>query len=267
MICIFSALYKEALPIIEKYSLTVCNDYAPYKAYSNEKIIVFITGVGKTKCASSIGYFIGKCKDRIDFVINLGICAGNEIGECFVVNSITDSATDRRFYPDMLIRTDLKERSLTTVDSVVTSIEENDMNLYDMEGSSFLESALIHLSPSEVSLIKIVSDKDGEGITPDTVYNLVNSHIDLISAYIDRVFLMLEDRSKLSRFNLEIEALTSKYESVLYASEYMRNELKTIIRYFVCAGIDFEMEISKYMPIESRREGKKVLEALYERLI
>ena len=66
---------------------------------------VIVTGVG------------GRVVDRInqldlkpdDYVLNVGICAGPEKGEGYLINQVISSVTGRRFYPDILFLLPLQQ--------------------------------------------------------------------------------------------------------------------------------------------------------------
>ncbi|MBR4409656.1 MAG: hypothetical protein IKT11_08055, partial [Bacteroidales bacterium] len=75
-----------------------------------------------------------------DHVLNVGICAGTEIGKGYLINQVISNVTGRRFYPDILFDSGAEEMSITTSSEVVTSVEEG--MLYDMESSLICDTVL-----------------------------------------------------------------------------------------------------------------------------
>ena len=144
-----------------------------------------------------------------DAIINVGICAGDyEPGQVFICNKITEEATGRTFYPDMILRSSLPERELVTVPTAIRKpIHEQEpdltleayinvntnankgsrnMALYDMEAAAIYQAANLYVGPHRMGFIKAVSDNgDIEGLTPDFIKKLMAEAVDDIASYVD----------------------------------------------------------------------------------
>ena len=94
---------------------------------------VVVTGAGERaqECIARIGL------NADDYVLNVGICAGENKGRGYLINQVISMTSGRRFYPDILFDSGAEEKTVTTSPSVVTEVE-NDM-LYDMESSIICE--------------------------------------------------------------------------------------------------------------------------------
>ena len=142
MILISCALMSEAIYIIEKYKLQP-KEKSP-KIYTNDMIVLVITGIGKTKVINSLEYIYAHYP--IAKAINIGIAGIGikeiPIGELF--------CTTHKFE-------NIKYMRLKTVQKVKNSdIKEN--CLYDMEGEFFYSLSQKHISKNNIYIYKIVSD-------------------------------------------------------------------------------------------------------------
>ena len=113
---------------------------------------IVITGVGG--CAISTISKIGLTPN--DYVLNVGICAGKEPGNGYLINQVISDVTGRRFYPDILFESGAEEMSITTASEVVTSVEEG--MLYDMESSLICDAVLKVIQLSNIEYYKVVYD-------------------------------------------------------------------------------------------------------------
>ena len=152
MIYIFTAFYAEAKSIITRYNLKMQQKQAAvrFDVFSNDDIMLVITGVGEINAASAVAniggaYGIG----ADDVLVNIGSCAGSECmisdtmpgenmctyatqdenkqnhkrGCVFLINKITEQSTGRTFYPDMLLKSDMDECEAVTVSKPLTAEE------------------------------------------------------------------------------------------------------------------------------------------------
>lgn len=220
---------------------------------------VIVTGVG------------GRVADRIsqlnltpdDYVFNVGICAGREKGEGYLINQVISSVTGRRFYPDILFESGAKEMTLTYSDKVVTSVED-DM-LYDMESALICDAVLKIIPPSNLSLYKVVSDSGENFPSANEVTALIRAHADEIKKIAS---LMVGVDGPVS-YEFIPEALKDK----LRLTQYMRNELKDLEHYCVASGRQDEvlkllsdMEKDGRIPVKDKKAGREVLDEIYSYL-
>lgn len=95
-------------------------------------------------------------------VINIGIAGGNPnytaIGNLYRVNAIIDETSGRAFFPDILLRHELNEISLTTVSKGVTTQNDRYKGLVDMEAGAIFEVMSKFVPPHRLVFLKVVSD-------------------------------------------------------------------------------------------------------------
>ena len=220
---------------------------------------VVVTGVGG--CAISTILKIDLKPN--DYVLNVGICAGKEIGKGYLINQVISDVTGRRFYPDILFESGAEEMSITTTSEVVTSVEE-DM-LYDMESSLVCDAVLKVIPPSNLALYKVVSDSGEKFPTKNEVTQLIRAHLNEIEKIAQ--MLVAGDSAK------SYEFLPDSVIEELRLTQYMRNELKDIEHYCVASGREDEllklldkMRKEERLPVKDKKAGREVLDEIYSYL-
>lgn len=220
---------------------------------------VIVTGVG------------GRVVDRIrqldlkpdDYVLNVGICAGPEKGEGYLINQVISSVTGRRFYPDILFESGAKEMTLTYSEEVVTSVEDN--MLYDMESALICDAVLKIIPPSNLALYKVVSDSGENFPSANEVTQLIRVRLDEIKKI---ATLLVADEGPVS-----YEFVPESIKDKLRLTQYMRNELKDLEHYCVASGRQDEvlkllsdMENEGRIPVKDKKAGREVLDEIYSYL-
>ena len=220
---------------------------------------VIVTGVG------------GRVVDRIkqldlkpdDYVLNVGICAGPEKGEGYLIDQVISSVTGRRFYPDILFESGAKEMTVTYSDEVVTSVEEG--MLYDMESALICDAVLKMLPPSNLALYKVVSDSGENFPSANEVTQLIRAHLDEIKKIAS---LLVGEEG-----NASYEFLPESIKEKLRLTQYMQNELKDLEHYCVASGrrdellkLLSDMEIDGRIPVKDKKAGREVLDEIYSYL-
>ncbi len=220
---------------------------------------VIVTGVG------------GRVVDRIkqldlkpdDYVLNVGICAGSEKGEGYLINQVISSVTGRRFYPDILFESGAKEMTLTYSEDVVTSVENN--MLYDMESALICDAVLKIIPPSNLALYKVVSDSGENFPSANEVTQLIRARLDEIKKI---ATLLVADEGPVS-----YEFIPESIKDKLRLTQYMRNELKDLEHYCAASGRQDEvlkllsdMENEGRIPVKDKKAGREVLDEIYSYL-
>ena len=220
---------------------------------------IVVTGVGG--CAISTISKIGLTPN--DYVLNVGICAGKDIGKGYLINQVISDVTGRRFYPDILFESGAPEMSITTSSEVVTSVEEG--MLYDMESSLVCDTVLKVIPPSNLALYKVVSDSGEKFPSKNEVTQLIRAHVDEIKKIAE---LLVGPDSKKS-----YEFLPESIFEEMRLTQYMRNELKDIEHYCVSAGREHElldllekMRKEERLPVKDKKAGREVLDEIYSYL-
>ena len=216
---------------------------------------IVITGVGG--CAISTISKIGLTPN--DHVLNVGICAGKDIGKGYLINQVISDVTGRRFYPDILFESGAEEMSITTASEVVTSVEEG--MLYDMESSIICDAVLKVIPPSNLAIYKVVSDSGDKSPTKNEVTQLIREHADEIK----KIAELLTARSGTK----EYEFLPESIFEDMRLTQYMRNELKDLEHYCAAAGRQEEllvlldkMRAEERLPVKDKKAGREVLDEI-----
>lgn len=274
MIYIFSAFYAEAKNIIDHYDLK--KEKSPEKVrfdvFANDSIRLVITGVGEINAAaavSNIGGAYGISPD--DEILNVGCGAGFSdetcLGSIFLGNKLTEQMTGRTFYPDMLMKTNFRECEIVTVAKVLG--EGCDSVVYDMEAAAVYQAAAFFVGPHRMHFIKLVSDA-GERIDQSKITELFALQEEKICGYIDT--LLSVGGNKVSIDDTKSAWNIDRLISDMRCSKVMGDQLAQLIKYCRLSGIDYKAVLDEYytkgmLPCESKREGKKCLFELKQRLL
>ena len=274
MIYIFSAFYAEAKNIIDHYGLKKekSPEMVRFDVFANESIRLVITGIGEINAAaavSNIGGAYGISPD--DEILNVGCGAGFSsdicLGSIFLGNKLTEQMTGRTFYPDMLMKANFRECEIVTVARVLN--EGCDSVVYDMEAAAVYQAAAFFVGPHRMHFIKLVSDA-GERIDQSKITELCALQEDKICGYIDRLLSACADKAPMddaqSSWNMD------RLICDMRCSKVMGDQLAQLIKYCRLSGIDYKAVLDEYytnglLPCESKREGKKCLFELKQRLL
>ncbi|MFQ8877619.1 MAG: hypothetical protein ACLR7N_03360 [Roseburia hominis] len=184
MIYVMMALYQEAHGLIRELELKN-TAYAPFEVFDNESagIRLVVTGVGEIAAAAATAAVCARDgADAADFLINIGCCAAAnagadsgcepadrdmdsgygaayaaQIGDLYVCHKITEQATGKTFYPDILYRHPWKERELVTGMQPLQRAAAHGA-LYDMEAAAVYQAGIRFFSPDRMLFLKVVSD-------------------------------------------------------------------------------------------------------------
>ena len=217
---------------------------------------VVVTGVGG--CAISTISKIGLTPE--DYVLNVGICAGENKGRGYLINQVISGVSGRRFYPDILFDSGIEEMSITMTSEAVTSVEEG--MLYDMESAIICDAVLKVIPPSNLAIYKVVSDSGDKFPSKNEVTAMVREHLDEIKKIAKLLFS--SDSPK------NYEFLPESVFEEMRLTQYMRNELKDIEHYCVASGREDEllslldkMRKEERLPARDKKAGRAVLDEIY----
>ena len=289
MIYIFSAFYAEAKNIIDHYGLKKGKspETVRFDVFANDSIRLVITGVGEINAAaavSNIGGAYGISPD--DEILNVGCGAGFSsdicLGSIFLGNKLTEQMTGRTFYPDMLMKTGYRECEIITAVRVLN--EGSDSVVYDMEAAAVYQAAAFFVGPHSMHFIKLVSDA-GERVDQSKITELFALQEEKICGYIDMLLSACADKAsiddKTKGKNIADSNATDDTKSAwnidrlisdMRCSKVMGDQLAQLIKYCRLSGIDYKAVLDEYytkglLPCESKREGKKCLFELKQRLL
>ena len=221
----------------------------------SDDLEIVLTGIGKVNAAFAVGrtFHHGLTRQDLssDVIINIGTCGSKDLHGLFMVNKITDDATGRDYYPDILRVEGLNEASLITVDEVKTDPEPG--YLYDMEGSAIYQAGSKLISPDRIIFLKMVSDNgDVGGVTEESVNELVESFLPEIEALINSINESIVTPSKDNNDRL--------YD-LLKASASMKVQIDELMRFARSMGEDGNRVFDEAgaREVTSRAGGKEVI--------
>ena len=305
MIHIFTALYPEAKPLIQALSLKKRATQTHYQQFLSEEgdLSLTITGVGPMQAAAvTASVLTDYDAGAQDQLLSLGTAA--RLTTCpasmYHVNKITEAATMRDFYPDMLLNTGLPEASLITGAKLYTKQESGyAADLYDMEAAAIYQAASMFLGPHQMNFLRIVTD-DGltqeemeTGMTMRMVTNAasgteskpavgteasaprslaahvtdcVEQQVDTIVTVVDKLRALMAAEAAGHQVLTENEQqLVDKLIADAHFSKVMADECVQLIRYAALSELDWQQPIAALyaeglVPTRDKRAGKIILE-------
>lgn len=178
------ATLHEAKIIIQTLNLKASNQ--KFDIYQNDRYILIISGIGRLNSAIATTYLLSNY--NIDICINIGIAGSKDknISDMYLINKITDNTLQKDFFPDILLKHNLKETNITTYDTAVFNSKSINSGLVDMECSSYFFASSKFLPPHKIMAIKIVSDNlTPDIITKEYVQMLIQKNIDSIIEFFE----------------------------------------------------------------------------------
>lgn len=229
--CWVVALKSEALPLCDKFKMTLVDHEAPYPIFKDLDGYhwLVISGVGKVQAAAASMYLhqISKA-NRWTAWINIGIAGQKEskFGKLYLIDKITEMSTGKVWCPGTVISTITARGSLMTVDKPEIDFKKGD--LFDMESAGFFD-VVRRLSCNELVLVlKIVSDgpfNDIKKISPEIIKTLMFNNIDEIESIIFKMeHLVRQEYQRIS--------LPNEYVKVIrkwHFSRFRKHEIKSLI--------------------------------------
>lgn len=286
MITIYCALYQEAQSFIERYQLKKENGQRNFPVFINEDagVRLVISGVGMAAAVAVAEISTVYPPGKEDFLFNFGTCAGGEafpVGQIYLCNKLTEKASGRTFYPDILYQHPFPETELVSVSKVVGNVEKED-GLFDMEAAFFYQAGSYYYNPDRMIFVKVVSDHGIQRNEMDREGLQIRMR-ELMEQTREPLFSYLETLRKISglqektgemqrRIRQEAQKEAARLGKLLYASVTMRMELEQLLYYWKLTGTGYQTLIEEYsgmgmLPVKDKREGKKILEQLKAKLL
>lgn len=304
MIYVVTALYQEAHGFIRELELKKNTAYAPFEVFDNENagIRLVVTGVGEIAAAVVVAAVCARDgADAADFLINIGCCAAAnagadsgcetvdsgmdsgygaahaaQIGDLYVCHKITEQATGKTFYPDILYRHPWKERELVTGMQPLQRAAAQGV-LYDMEAAAVYQAGIRFFSPDRMIFLKVVSDSGVAGqerMTAETLAGLLEQHVKAVAGFLTNLWKAADEEETLRSGGIlqEDEAVLEQLFAALHCSQTMRASARQYITYAALTGYDWKAELKEWyarglLPCKDRREGKVRLEELKQVLL
>lgn len=304
MIYVMMALYQEAHGLIRELELKKNTAYAPFEVFDNESagIRLVVTGVGEIAAAAATAAVCARDgADAADFLINIGCCAAAnagadsgcetvdsgmdsgygaahaaQIGDLYVCHKITEQATGKTFYPDILYRHPWKERELVTGMQPLQRAAAHGA-LYDMEAAAVYQAGIRFFSPDRMLFLKVVSDfgiAGQERMTAEALTGLLEQHVKEVVAFLTNLREAADEEETLRNDGIlqEDETVLERLFAALHCSQTMRASARQYITYAALTGYDWKAELEEWyarglLPCKDRREGKVRLEEFKQVLL
>lgn len=298
MIYVMMALYQEAHGLIRELELKKNTAYAPFEVFDNESagIRLVVTGVGEIAAAAATAAVCARDgADAADFLVNIGCCAAGgcepadrdmdsgygaahaaQTGDLYVCHKITEQATGKTFYPDILYRHPWKERELVTGIQPLQRAAAHGA-LYDMEAAAVYQAGIRFFSPDRMLFLKVVSDSGVAGqerMTAETLAGLLEQHVKAVAGFLANLWKAADEEEALRSGGIlqEDEAVLEQIFAALHCSQTMRASARQYITYAALTGYDWKAELKEWyarglLPCKDRREGKVRLEELKQVLL
>lgn len=304
MIYVVTALYQEAHGFIRELELKKNTAYAPFEVFDNENagIRLVVTGVGEIAAAAVVAAVCAQDgADAADFLINIGCCAAAnagadsgcetvdsgmdsgygaahaaQIGDLYVCHKITEQATGKTFYPDILYRHPWKERELVTGMQPLQRAAAHGA-LYDMEAAAVYQAGIRFFSPDRMLFLKVVSDfgiAGQERMTAEALTGLLEQYVKEVAAFLTNLREAADEEETLRNDGIlqEDETVLERLFAALHCSQTMRASARQYITYAALTGYDWKAELEEWyarglLPCKDRREGKVRLEELKQVLL
>ena len=298
MIYVMMALYQEAHGLIRELELKKNTAYAPFEVFDNESagIRLVVTGVGEIAAAAATAAVCARDgADAADFLVNIGCCAAGgcepadrdmdsgygaahaaQTGDLYVCHKITEQATGKTFYPDILYRHPWKERELVTGMQPLQRAAAHGA-LYDMEAAAVYQAGIRFFSPDRMLFLKVVSDSGVAGqerMTAETLAGLLEQHVKAVAGFLANLWKAADEEEALRSGGIlqDDEAVLEQIFAALHCSQTMRASARQYITYAALTGYDWKAELKEWyarglLPCKDRREGKVRLEELKQVLL
>ena len=267
MIYICTALELEAGPIIEKLNLKKNTDHHLYNVYTGGDFALIVTGVGKIASAMATTYIMTTLGVP-DFIVNVGIAAGDTGSGIYLANRITDLGSDRSVYPSMLVDIDLPEKPLLTSDRVIEDHSIKQGYIYDMEGFGFYMAASKFMTNDRIFLIKCISDIGAiEGrVDREAIENSIKENSSKAADVIKELTLIKPK----AETTIVDEARFNAFADYYLMSATSRSDLLKLLSYANSIGRDsrYLLQINETVNKASRKQaGIRFIEELKDELL
>lgn len=220
------ALLIEALPIIQRFNLKPLPLLNRFRVYAEDEYVLIISGTGKIKSAIATALILKENHTQDLHIINFGFCGSlsDPIGSVALIHKIKDNETNHSFYPDILLKSKIKQKRLVTSSQLVLKHHSSENLLYDMEGSAFFESAQFFLPFHQIHLLKVVSDNlDQTKLDKSKMQKILENSLQEIEAYL---FALKKSETLSSFFSFTEEQLIQNLFSKIHLTVTEQNEFK-----------------------------------------
>ena len=294
MITVYTALYPEAQELVRALSLKKDMTQKHFQVFADtdNQIQLVITGASAIAAASAVAErSTGRLPQDGDLLVNYGSCAGGEtfpVGTVSLCNKITEMASGRTFYPDMLYRHPFVEVEMKSYPVVQTDMGKaafaqeagGSPFLADMEAAAIYQAGNYYYAPHQMLFVKVVTDHGNKDSMPgmDEFRERMKKGTEQFLPFLYQLMELQKQeagrRAQEQALCSGVERQTQEWNAALCGSETMRAQLHQMLLYQACARQKPQIdalykqwqELGK-LPVKDRREGKKRLEELRQMLL
>lgn len=233
---------------------------------------------GMDSCCAAANAGADSGCETVDSSMDSGSGAANaaQTGDLYLCHKITEQATGKTFYPDILYRHPWKERELVTGMQPLQRAAAQGV-LYDMEAAAVYQAGIRFFSPDRMIFLKVVSDSGVAGqerMTAETLAGLLEQHVKAVAGFLANLWKAADEEEALRSGGIlqEDEAVLEQIFAALHCSQTMRASARQYITYAALTGYDWKVELKEWyarglLPCTDRREGKVRLEELKQVLL
>ena len=295
MITVYTALYPEAQELIRALALKKDMTQKHFQVFADtdNQIQLVITGASAIAAASAVAErSTGRPPQDGDLLVNYGSCAGGEtfpVGTVSLCNKITEAASGRTFYPDMLYRHPFVEVEVKSYPVVQTDMEKaasaqeagSSPSLADMEAAAIYQAGNYYYAPHQMLFVKVVTDHGNKESMPE-MDEFREQMKKGTEQFLPFLYQLMELQKQEAGRRVQEQALcsgverqTQEWNAALCGSETMRAQLHQMLLYQACArqqkpqmeNLYQKWQADGKLPAKDRREGKKILEELRQTLL
>ena len=156
MLYIICAFEAEARALIDAYKL-VKKQSAPFVIFESKDIKLLISKMGQENAKEACQHLIQSYNiQKKDTLLNIGICAAQEkypIGSLLLVKTLSNQDTNHEL---KFLDSNLNKVSCYSSEKVLDKPSQSD--IAEMEALAIYETLSPHLTPENISFLKVVSD-------------------------------------------------------------------------------------------------------------
>ena len=231
----FCALQCEAEALIREFRLKEDKPSGLFRGYQSDcgRYSLIISGIGKLNAAAAVAWHharAGVAASPADVWLNIGVAGHRQhpIGAIYLAHKISDLQSGRRWYPQIMVKTDLDSAALITLEQASADYRDA---LFDMEASGFYEMASRVGTAELIHSLKIVSDNAEQ---PADAINAGQVR-QLIAARIEKIRLFVSALQALSRELAAVSAAPAEYQGFIDRwrfSQTQRIQLLRLLRHW-----------------------------------
>ena len=243
------ALYSEALPIIEYYSLELTNyNHYANKIYKNKSnnIWLILSGIGNKKAEKAVNSLYEISDLNHDALwINIGIAGHVSFnpGQLYEIKKVIYIKNDKTFYYSNSLLNCFEMHEICSVDNQEEVF--NDNYIYDMESYGFIKAIEKNCLREQICILKIISDnaKSKPASYKSFAYKYIKKNIETINKG------LVDYANKIKRndidYNSVIALLNQKYHITFYNYKKMQNLIPQLMTIMSYNSIKTEIDNSK----------------------